>query len=181
MGRRRRREARQSDRLIELGCGQDVPQDGFSDQPSSGGKIGGVRGAQEYGIEGGISGEQESQEVGDAVERRLIADAEFASSGLAEYSTEGAVESEEAEDVDEFYGGEYISGDDLKCLIEDRLRNNQHLHPEFVEVVVEPVGRVVLSGSVETESESLRVSEIVAALPGVREIDNKIEARRPAH
>jgi len=180
MGRRKRREARQSDRLTELGCGQDVPQDEFSDQPGSSGRIGGVRGAQEYGIEGGIAGEQENEEASDTVDKRLLADAEAASSGLAEYSTEGAVESEEAEEVYDVYGDEYMSGEDLKSTIIERLASNNYLHSESVEVNVQPIGRVILSGSVETDSEVLRVSEIVGALPGVREIENNIAARRPA-
>ena len=72
MRRRKGHEGEQSKRLVELGFGQDIPQDGFSDQPDSGGSIGGLRGVQEYGIEGGVSREQESEEVGDSPESRLI-------------------------------------------------------------------------------------------------------------
>jgi hypothetical protein len=49
MRRRRSKEGIQSNTLMELGFGQDVPFDNFSDQPDSGGRIGGVRGKQEYG------------------------------------------------------------------------------------------------------------------------------------
>ncbi|MFM8759554.1 MAG: BON domain-containing protein, partial [Methylophilaceae bacterium] len=61
----------------------------------------------------------------------------------------------------------------------ERLSSNNYLHPDSVEVNVQPIGRVTLSGTVETESEVLRVSEIIGALPGVREVENKIAARQP--
>lgn len=181
MGRRRRREGEQSDRLQELGFGQDVPQDGFSDQPSSGGRIGGVRGAQEYGVEGGVAGEPERSPGEESGDERLVDELRAASSSLAEYSAEGTVESEDFELGEELYGGECIGRDDLRELIEDRLQHNSHVHTDGIDVAVEPIGLVVLTGTVETESESVRVSEIVASLPGVRGIDNRLRVVRPMH
>jgi hypothetical protein len=179
MGRRRRKEGKQSDRLQEIGFGQDIPQDGFSDQPSSGGRIGGVRGVQEYGIEGGIAGERERSSGGEGVDERLVDELDAASSSLAEYSAEGTAESEDSELAEDLYGEEYIGGEDLRKLIEDRLEHNSHVHSGAIDVAVEPFGQVVLNGTVETESESVRVSEIVASIPGVRDIDNRLRVVRP--
>ena len=181
MGRRKRKEGRQSDRLQELGFGQDIPEGSFSDQPSSGGRIGGIRGAQEYGIEGGGSGERERSAGEESSEERLVDELDAASSSLGEYSAEGSVESEEAEVNEELYGGSYIGGEDLKELIEDRLEHNALVHAGAIDVTVEPSGLVIVSGTVESESESLRVSEILAALPGVRGIDNKLKVNRTIH
>lgn len=174
MGRRRRKEGRQSDRLEQLGFGQDTPQHGFSDQPSSGGRIGGIRGAQEFGIQGGVSGDQEMLEGAESTEGRLVEELEAASAGFAEYSAEGTQESEQAEDLDELYRAGDIEPEDLKDLIEDRLDHNLYLHADSIHIAVEPSGMVTVSGRVISEAESLRVSEILAALPGVRGIDNKL-------
>jgi len=174
MGRRRRREGRQSNRLEELGFGQDTPQEGFGDQPSSGGRIGGVRGAQEFGIEGASSGEQAMSEGAESAEGRLVEALEAAAAGLAEYSAEGTEESEQAEDLEELYSPDDVAIDDLRDLIEDRLDNNMYLHADSIHVAVEPSGLVIVSGRVWSEAESLRVSELLAALPGVRGINNKL-------
>ena len=174
MGRRRRKEGKQSNRLEDLGFGQSVPQEGFSDQPSSGGRIGGIRGAQEFGIRGGISGEQEASEGEETAEGKLIEELDAASAGLSEYSAEGTEESEQADELEELYRSGEVEPEDLKDLIEDRLDNNLYLHADSIHVAVEPSGLVTVSGRVISEAESLRVSEILAALPGVRGIDNKL-------
>ena len=171
MKRRRRKQGRQSNALEELGFGQDIPSDDFSDQPSAGSRIGGIRGAQEYGIQGGVARASDSIGSEETSEERLIDELAAASEGFAEFSAEGIEEMEEAEEGDP---REYVGGEDLKNLIEDRLDHNRYLHTASIKVAVEPSGLVILSGEVPSEAESLRASEIIAALPGVLAIDNKL-------
>jgi osmotically-inducible protein OsmY len=159
---------------MELGFGQDVPLDNFSDQPDSGGRIGGVRGKQEYGIEGGVAGEG-GTEVGskESTESRLVEEAQAASASFQEFSSEG-IEPEELEQEYEADIDEYVAGEDLKALIEYRLEHNDRIHSKDIQVSVAPSGLVTLTGHVTSEAELLRVSEVVGALPSVQAIHNKL-------
>lgn len=159
MKRRRTIEGRQSEALTQLGFGQDIPADDFSDQPDSGGRLGGVRGVDEFGIVGGVASEWSGE--GDLgvdesvdVESILGADSEVAG-GIG------------AGDWLKFEG---LEG--LRALIEHRLVNHDRIDPHDIIVRVDPPGLVLLSGSVRSDSESLRVSEIVTSLPGVYAVRN---------
>jgi hypothetical protein len=159
MKRRRTIEGRQSKALTQLGFGQDIPADDFSDQPDSGARIGGIRGVDEFGIVGGVASEwcgEDELGVDESVDLESIlgADSEVA-------------------------GG--ISGDDwlkfegldgLRALIEHRLINHDRIDSQDISVRVDPPGLVLLSGSVRSDSESMRVSEIVTSLPGVYAVRN---------
>ncbi len=175
MRRRRSKEGIQSNTLMELGVGQDVPFDNFSDQPDSGGRIGGVRGKQEFGIEGGIAGEG-GTEVGsrESTESRLVEEAQAASASLTEFSSEGIEQPDELEQEYQAEIDEYLAGEDLKALIEYRLEHNERIHSKDIHVSVAPSGLVTLSGHVTSEAERLRVSEVVGALPSVQAIHNKL-------
>ena len=179
MKKRRTSEGRQSNTLQDLGLGGNVPSGEFSDQPDSGGRIGGVRGADEYGIEGGAAVEWSIEtlsklsgggELGDQTQAGV--------EGIDEYSVEGEVESEDLSEEIEERSVEPNIPSDLRTLIEYRLQNHDRIDAGSVLVRVEPPGLVVLSGRVRSESESLRVSEIVSALPGVYAIRNRLEVPR---
>lgn len=176
MGRRRRKEGAQSTAIEELGLGHDIPADDFSDQPGAGSRIGGIRGAQEYGIIGGVAGERESLGGEHKGEDALIDELAAASEGLAEYSAEGI---EELEDVEEGEAHGYVSGDDLQNLIHDRLAHNHYLHTRAISVSVDPDGLVTLSGEVCSDAESLRAFELVSSLPGVSAIRNNLSLTAP--
>lgn len=184
MKRRRTREGSQSNSLQDLGIGHDVPVPDFSDQPDSGGRIGGARGADEFGIEGGVAQEWSVDGPSSIVEKgELIDRAQTGSEGIDEFSIEAHAESwlqkevigeefeEEPEDVAPLPR-------DLRSLIEYRLRNHDRINSENVSIRVESPGLVVLSGRVGSESESLRVSEVVSALPGVYAVNNRLVVPR---
>ena len=179
MKKRRTSEGRQSNTLQDLGLGGNVPSGEFSDQPDSGGRIGGVRGADEYGIEGGAAVEWSIETLSKlSGGGELVDQTQAGVEGIDEYSVEGEVESEELNEEIEERSVEPNIPSDLRTLIEYRLQNHDRIDAGSVLVRVEPPGLVVLSGRVRSESESLRVSEIVSALPGVYAIRNRLEVPR---
>lgn len=181
MGTRKRREAEYNDTLRKLGFGLEHPPDDYSDQPSSSGRIGGVRGQQEYGIEGGVAQERHT-EAGDepANDPQLLDSVEAASETLSDFSEEAGRAEERKDENDEERAAlkERPVPGDLKSLIQDRLDHNHYIDSASITVDVEPSGLVILSGRVRTEAESLRASEITASLPGVLAIDNKLQIDR---
>jgi hypothetical protein len=183
MKRRRTREGRQVNALQDLGVGQDVPIADFSDQPDSGGRIGGVRGLDEFGIEGGVAAEwgREALSQGTGTERLLDA-TQAGIESSEDFSIEGEEESQAiAEVLAEGEQAEVQSEElpkDLRALIEYRLRNHDRIDARNVSVRIESPGLVVLKGRVRTESESLRVSEVVSALPGVYVVRNQLAVPR---
>lgn len=179
MKKRRTSEGRQSNTLQDLGLGASAPSGEFSDQPDSSGRIGGTRGVDEFGIEGGAAVEWSIESVskvsagGELVERT-----QAGVEGIDEYSVEGEIESEEIVDELEEQILEPEIPSDLRALIEYRLQHHDRIDAGAVSVRVEPPGLVMLSGRVRSESESMRVSEIVSALPGVYAIRNRLEVPR---
>ena len=61
------KEAEEFNKLQKMGFTFDSSRNEYSEQPDSGGVIGGIRGVQEYGISGGIA-TAEIAESGDASE-----------------------------------------------------------------------------------------------------------------
>jgi len=183
MKKRRTSEGKQSNALQDLGLGHDVPPTDFSDQPDSGGRIGGTRGSDEFGIEGGVA-EEWSVEARDSLvgETTLIEATQAAADDVEEFSEDGAAESDAiAEVLKEQEQDGIVSSklpDDLQALIELRLGNHDRIDARNLTVLVCSPGLVVLRGRVRSESESLRVSEIVSALPGVNAIRNQLVVPR---
>jgi hypothetical protein len=159
MKRGRTIEGHQSRELTELGFGQDVPADDFSDQPDSGSRIGGVRGVDEFGIIGGVSSEW-CGEDGAGVEESLDVE---------------SILGDDSEVAGGIGGSDWLKFeglDGLRALIEHRLLNHDRIDPQDITVRVDPPGLVLLSGRVRSDSESMRVSEIVTSLPGVYSVRN---------
>jgi len=181
MKKRRTREGKQSNTLQDLGLGQDVPGDDFSDQPDCGSRIGGVRGVDEYGIEGGVADEWSGEKKSTGAhqeEAKLVENVQAGLESIEEFSVEGEAESDQiaeeiAEKVEDEMVGETIPGD-LKDLIEYRLSHHDRIDAGNVSVRVDPPGFVVIKGRVRSESESLRVTEVISALPGVYAIRNQL-------
>lgn len=177
MPRRRSREGQQSNTLEQSGIGREVPTPDFSDQPDSGGRIGGVRGRQEFGIEGGPADELESEISGkDELMGRSVQDLRADFDSISE-------EQGDEERIEEEFGQEvklavtaperaFDVGGDLHDLIEDRLLHHPSLHFDGLRVSVWPAGLVTVAGRVRSESEKLRVTEIIGALPGVEGLRN---------
>jgi hypothetical protein len=183
MKKRRTSEGRQSNALQDLGLGNDVPVADFSDQPDSSGRIGGTRGVDEFGIEGGVAEEWSVEARGTLVgEARLIESTQAAADDIEVFSEEGQAESEAIAEVLQDQEQEDALGDelpdDLKGLIELRLGRHDRIDASNLTVSVQSTGLVILSGRVRSESESLRVSEVVSALPGVHAIRNQLVVPR---
>lgn len=183
MKRHRTKEGKQSNALRDLGLGQDVPVADFSDQPDSGGRIGGIRGADEFGIEGGVAAEW-GTESSDGVtpEERLVERTQVGFEGVEEFSIEGEEESEAISQALEEGSQQHVEREelpqDLLALIEYRLRNHDRIDSRNLSVRIDSPGLVVINGRVRSESESLRVSEVVSALPGVYVVRNRLEVPR---
>jgi hypothetical protein len=181
MTKRRSKEGLQSNTLEQMGLEHDVPTPDFSDQPDSGGRIGGSRGRQEFGIEGGVAGTLESEASGEAALRgNVIEDSEATSEGFPElFGEEDLEESDEEVEQEELQEPQlreqpraYVEGDDLRILIEDRLIQHPSLHLQGLSVSVRPTGLVTVGGRVRSEAEKLRVEEVLSALPGVQGLRN---------
>jgi hypothetical protein len=205
MKRRGNKEGREFNSLQEIGLGKDTLTGEFSDQPDSGSRIGGIRGVQEYGIEGGVAAENGSKiATGVSVEGSLIDQVRAAGESIEEFSAEGELESEESEledeDEEDVEAGEVLSDEiegagleddatiidpkgfklfqDLKSLIEYRLNSHDRIDARNLKINVQGEGLVIVTGRARSESESLRVSEIISALPGVYAINNRLVVSR---
>ena len=178
MPRRKSKEGIQGNALEEIGLGQDLPSGEFNEQPDSGSRIGGMRGKQEYGIEGDVSSEVGAGFGGVTREQdELAAEVRDSAAGFTEFSEEARGEQIEETEEEEAYRDDtqhYIEGADLATLVRYRLRQNPRLHLSGLHVSVESSGLVSISGHVTSEAEKLRVSEVVSALPGVQVINNQL-------
>jgi hypothetical protein len=181
MPRRRSREGLQSNTLEQMGLEHDVPTPGFSDQPDSGGAIGGVRGRQEYGIEGGAAATLESEATGRAaLEGNIVEEVQAPDAFSRSIAEEGeglpSEDEQEEEQEQEFVLQERApvrsEGEDLRNLIEDRLMRHPSIHLSGLHVLVQPVGLVTVGGRVLSEAEKLRVAEVISALPGIQGLRN---------
>ncbi len=166
MKKHRTKEGRQFNTLVDMGFAQDLPIADFSDQPDSGGRIGGVRGVDEFGIEGGVAAESRADNFRSEVEDELESEAE--SDEISRVLEDGAQPDLEVDSLPR----------DLLGLIEYRLRNHDRIDSSHVSVRIESPGLVVLNGRVRSDSESLRVAEVVSALPGVYTVQNRLAVPR---
>jgi hypothetical protein len=181
MKKHRTEEGRQVNTLVDMGFAQDVPIADFSDQPDSGGRIGGVRGVDEFGIEGGVAEEWSAENVSKVTSGGFLVDrVQAGAESLEEFSSEA--ESDEIARVLEGESPQEAEIDslpsDLLGLIEYRLKNHDRIDSSNVSVRIESPGLVVLNGRVRSDSESLRVAEVVSALPGVYTVRNRLAVPR---
>jgi len=63
-------------------------------------------------------------------------------------------------------------------LIEYRLNSHDRIDARNLKINVQGEGLVIVTGRARSESESLRVSEIISALPGVYAINNRLVVSR---
>jgi hypothetical protein len=134
----------------------------------------------------------------------LIDQVRAAGESIEEFSAEGELESEESEledeDEEDVEAGEVLSDEiegagleddatiidpkgfklfqDLKSLIEYRLNSHDRIDARNLKINVQGEGLVIVTGRARSESESLRVSEIISALPGVYAINNRLVVSR---
>jgi osmotically-inducible protein OsmY len=142
-----------------------------------------VRGVDEFGIEGGAAEEWSIEAVGKVLRGgQLLEPTQAAAEGLEDFSEDGEAESAaiaEALQEDGLQAAlEDELPDDLQALIELRLGRHDRIDSKNVSVRVNSRGLVVLNGRVRSESESLRISEVVSALPGVYAIRNQLVVPR---
>jgi hypothetical protein len=168
MSTKDRREGKESNQLRRLGYEYKPPVDEYSYQPDSGSRIGGVRGKNEYGIEGGIAWEDDAHgKVTANADRRPLDDPTTGASDFsiaATHGMEGLYEAAREEHPQE------IPPPYLESLIRERLEHHHKIHAQSLKVDVTPTGEVTVSGEVPSESERLRINEVLAALPGVRTV-----------
>lgn len=182
MRRRRSKEGAQSNAIVKMGLAQDITSAEFAEQPDSGSRIGGVRGLQEYGIDGAAADDVSRSDERGATERsRLAADVEAASAGLSEFGEGGEEELLEGEgEADEVAYRDkprgFMSPGDLGNLLMYRLQHNREIDAHRIQARVEPSGLVTLTGSVRSDAEKLRVEEVALAIPGVTTVTNKLVA-----
>ncbi len=106
------REGADFEELQDLGFRLNPPDDTFSDQPDSSGTIGGRRGQQEFGIEGGVAGEDMKRDRDLAAvyvpydEDNLDENDEGEVPTMSEWSAEHAAEDED------FISDEYAGRDE---------------------------------------------------------------------
>ncbi len=175
MSTKDRREGKDSEDLKKLGFELEPPVDDYSSQPDSGSRIGGTRGRQEYGIEGGIASESDIPSESDEVrDTRPLNGINVETMGISEFSEEAThgVEGFERATREEHH--QTIPTEYLENLIRERLDHHDRIDARSIHVTVVQPGIVVLAGDVHSHSENLRVVEVVSAIPGVDAIDNRL-------
>lgn len=186
---RRRKPAEDFARLRELGLELDPPVDEFSEQPGSGSAIGGRRGAQEYGIVGGVAQENahdinlssnvdahpsDLESDGQRFPRELM---DKESAGISEYSANHIMMPEESESNQADEEGEQdqeFGSEDLKALLQKRLNEHPELGRYAIQADVGPDQFVRLDGRVHTEAERLLAQELAEAVAGGSAVHNQI-------
>ncbi|NDC36759.1 MAG: BON domain-containing protein [Proteobacteria bacterium] len=135
-------------------------EDGFNEQPGSGSTIGGLRGEQEYGIEGEIAEEEEhTRPAVVSIDREGCG-------GLSQFSA-GGVDTlvAKTEASDELLSTELPeSGAELEGLIAARLSEHPFLKGVALSVHLSPHNQILLRGTVHSESARLAAVELVEAL-----------------
>lgn len=149
--------------LREMGFEFDPPQDEYSFQPGSGGIIGGKVGRQEYGVDS----------VFDAEGR----DDQGARGGGAsgppgvEWSQEEALRKKEELRIQ---SEGRLNDERLFEVLRDRLSKHPVLQGDEIYLSVKD-GKVTVNGRVKSESDKLRINEIIEGFPSVRLISNRLE------
>lgn len=184
---RRKSEADEYNALKKIGFELRAPVDEFSQQPSSGGVIGGRRGDQEFGITGGIAPEDShdknltsnvdvnAADVEGEGQRfpSEVVDRDFP--GLSEFAS-SQVDRMEGGDATDFKGqvsGEGEASESNAALLRQRYSDHPQLSKSHIEVRVE-AGRVTIQGRVATIAERVLAEELAAAVLGAAPIENNI-------
>jgi len=190
--------------LRKIGFELRAPVDEYSEQPGSGGTMGGRRGTQEYGIEGGVAQE-------DGHDRDRASNVDINSSdiepegaripqdlmdrsypGVSQYTSEHMVGAEQSEpgllpsqesipNVLAEEEGETIGRADLETLLRQRLMNHPELKNESIQISIDEERRAFLRGRVHSDAARMHVQEIAEAVLGSNDIANllEVEAARP--
>jgi osmotically-inducible protein OsmY len=170
-----RREGKDAEELKKLGFEFEPPVDDYSYQPDSGSRIGGTRGRQEYGIQGGVSWESDAPGRTEGVQDgRPLDEINVDASGISEFSEEATHGVEGFERAARKEHAQKIPDEYLESLIRERLEHHDRIDGRTIRVTVVHPGIVALSGDVHSHSENLRVVEVVSAIPGVEAIDNRL-------
>jgi len=155
MPRKLSKEGKDFNKLRGLGY-EFKSQDYYSEQPDSGGTIGGLRGKQEYGIESTL----------DSGGKRGLKEAKLA-------TNVPAFEREEPGSVKDIVP-EQISRDLMKYIAE-RLGSHPALKDKFISVSAETKNSVLVEGIVTSESDKIRVTELIEAIIPNTDIHNNLE------
>lgn len=200
---RRKSEGQEFERLRRAGLELRPPVDEFSEQPASGSAIGGRRGAQEYGIQGGRAQEDghdrdlgsnvdantsDIEEEGhlfprDSMDRTFPGISDYTRAHLnasedvdAVISEAESAQEENIENADEAA----LSIPELESLLRDRLARHPELqrHEADLSIALRPEGELLLQGRVDSEAMRLLVQEMAEAVVGERvQIRNQIEVQ----
>ncbi|MBN8547881.1 MAG: BON domain-containing protein [Deltaproteobacteria bacterium] len=190
--RRNRLEGEEFRKLRKAGLELRPPVDEYSEQPSSGSAIGGRRGAQEYGIEGGAAQE-------DGHDRDRASNVDISSSdlevegtrfpqevvdrsypGVSEYSLLQIGGTPEGEIGQEPFDDEADSDLEIKnyseieVLLRERIRAHPILGNQSITVSLTPHGSTVLEGAVRTEAIKLDAQELAQAILGEVVVENRL-------
>jgi osmotically-inducible protein OsmY len=175
MPTRDRREGKDADNLRRLGYEYQSPVDDYSHQPDSGSRIGGTRGKQEYGIEGGVAWESDTQPPSQIIhDTHTLEGINAESSGISEFSQDATRGVEGFEHAARAEHPQHLTEEHLESLIRERLDHHDRIDAAQIRVSVVQPGIVVLSGNVRTHAENLRTVELISAIPGVDGIDNRL-------
>jgi osmotically-inducible protein OsmY len=135
----------------------------FDCQPDSGGRIGGIRGSQEYGIS------EDSAELGDVVEEssELL--------GISEFSEHAQHALDDDQSSQKIPSSTFtLPPAELEVLIAERLADNKSMDLTRVVISANEEGAVVLVGEVRSEMEKVRLEEIVTSIPGAKSVLNLV-------
>lgn len=185
MGRRNNVESESFNRLKREGFEFEAPEDEYSEQPASSSHIGGVEGRQEFGIEGGVADEEQTDppiSPRDNAEGRDLSsedpqpygvvDPGYA--GLSEWSASqgGAVD----ETLSHSRPSSEFDRDDQEIVndIRNKLVTHKDVDTSHVQLAVTK-GRVILQGEVSSEANRVRLDEVCQAIPGVKDVDNRLQ------
>lgn len=146
-------------------------EDGFNEQPGSGSTIGGLRGEQEYGIEGEIAQEEEHQRA------EVVSIDREGSGGLSQFSA-GGINTliAKSEASDELLAAELPeSSAELEYLIAERLQSHPVLCAVNIFVHITPTREVLLTGTVHSEAERILALELLEAVAPAMPICNQLK------
>lgn len=178
MSTKDRREGKEAEQLRKLGYEYQPPVDDYSYQPDSGSRIGGITGKQEYGIQGGVSWEVDHHGKVDGLQDRIPTDEiTTESTGVSDFSVCATHGVEALEEAARASHPQLMPPQYLESLIQERLDHHNQIAPHTLAISATPAGVVTITGQVRRDAERLRIEEVVAAIPGVTEVENRITVR----
>lgn len=74
------------------------------------------------------------------------------------------------------FDGQKMSEKELMEMIQDRITRSPYLKHEEIKIALAK-GKLLLSGVVSSESNKLRLSELMESMPNLKEIRNQVEVR----